>query len=847
MKPHILFIVSLLMFLSCPVLGQVADVQNDHDTKGYEFLVSDKVNTSGTFVTFFLKKGNTKTLVLKNIKTGVELRFSNVHKEPVLTDRFMICYNYKNSELYRVSLNNYRKDTLKDVTDYRWIERSGKMLVYGSNSQTLKLTDGNLKECSRLSDVVQFHLSPDQGTIAAFTPNTVAVYNLAAGCEYSEYELSDCLRIKTVKWSPDGSQLYLIGNNSRRFEVNLVNSKKITPVFSGSLIDSLNNTRIDTLFSHVRMLSNELMSFGTRSLAAETKKYGPEIWLGDSENLSPSIDKKKHAQVQLGILNLNKRTFHNLHDTSKVLHFSVNHGGNKVFAYEEQDDYSKFIPDIHVYSYSTDLLHKSFFSAFSGQGVRIFNIKDIDALFYIVEGQWYYHDMKTDKTHSLTVSDKAVFSIPDTTFHFKQNDPRAQSIISYGKNKVLFNDFYDIWIFDIKSKTSRRITNGREEQRVYSLAGLNTLKDYEPWSWNSEMTLPKADDLLVQWRSVDFTYEGVALVKRNGKTIQLFNDQARYTQIYRNGNLITYRKERADTPPELYLFDLKTAKEMLLYKSNNWDVTAGNSTTEYIKWRDRNDKVVGAVVRLPVGYDSTKNYPAIFSIYEDKSEAQHYYNSPFENDVSGFNYRHYTSKGYIVVEPDIYYEYGAPGGSATKCVLEALDKVSGLYSVDVANVGLIGHSFGGYETNFIVSQTNRFKTAVSGAGIADIISWYLSVNPTTHRPEFWRYPEQSFRMKLGLFDIKDRYLENSPILQSDKVETPLLLWSGKEDYHVNWNQSVEMFLALKKQRKAVNLLLYHGEEHTLYGEKSKKNLKEKVMSWFDYYLKDNDRPEWLKE
>lgn len=847
MKPHILFIVSLLVFLTCPVSGQVTDMQNDHHTCGYEFLVSDKVNTSGTFVTFFLKKHNEKTLVLKNIKTGVELRFSNVHKEPILTDRFMICYNYKNRELYRISLKDYSKDTLKDVADYSWINRYGKLLVYSSNSRILKLTDGNLNECSRLSDVVQYHLSPDQGSIVALSSKTVAVCTLVAGCDYSEVKLPDYLRIKTVKWSPDGSQFYLVGNNSHRFEVNVLNSKKITPVFSGSLTDSVSKTQIDTLFSHVRMLSHELMSFGSRRIAAQTEKYVPEIWLGDSENLRPSIDKKKDALVQLGILNLKNRTFRNLHDSSKILQFSVNHGGNEVFAYEEKDDYSKFIPDIHVYRYSTDLCHRYFFSAFSGQGVRIFNIKDIEALFYIKEGKWYYHDMGTDTAFSLTNNSKAVFYIPDTTFHIKQNEPRAQSIISYGKNKVLFNDFYDVWIFAVKNKTSHRITTGREEQRVYSVAALNARTDYEPWSWSSEIKLPYADDLLLQWRSVDFTEEGVALLKKNGKIIQLFNDRARYTQIFRNGNLITYRKERADTPPELYLFDLKTNTETLLYKSNKWDVAAGSSTTEYVKWRDRNGKVVGAVVRLPAGYDSTKSYPTIFSIYEDKSEAQHYYNSPFENDVSGFNYRHYTAKGYIVVEPDIYYEYGSPGSSATNGVLGALNKVSDLYSVDVANVGLIGHSFGGYETNFIVSQTNRFKAAVSGAGIADIVSWYLSVNPTTHRPEFWRYPAQSFRMKLGLFDIKDRYLENSPILQSDKVETPLLLWSGKEDYHVNWNQSVEMFLALKKQRKDVNLLLYHGEQHTLYGEKSKKDLKEKVMSWFDYYLKNSDKPEWLKE
>lgn len=816
--------------------------------KGYEFLMSDKVNAVGTFVTFFLKNGNERTLILKNVKTGEELLFPNVHTEPVLTDHFMICYNYNKKELYKINLENYQRDELKGVSEYHWIDQYKKMIVYNDSTNTLKIINENLVECSRITNVRKYYISPKKESIVAIANNNqLAICKLKIDYSFSLLKLKKFPTVKTIKWSPNESLIYLVSREGSNFGVSVVKNKKITSVYNGSLIDTVKKTIIDTLFSNVRVFSDRRLGFGVKRIKNDVVAYEPEIWLGASKNLSPATDKKKNEQLQLAILDLYDQKLYNLADSSKLLQFAVNYGGQQVFAYEELDDYSKYIPDINVYKYSDDLKQRIFFDVFPGHRTRSFNVENKKGLFYLKDSLWYHYNGESDKVKSLTRSNEAVFGINNTRFHFKQNDLVRQSIISYDKNKVLFNDFYDIWFYNLKTSTSERKTRGKEQGRHYSLAGLILNKDYESWTWSTEKKLQKTNDLLLQWRSIDFVEEGVALMKTDGEIVQLIKDRARFTQLFRNGNLITYKKERADTPPELYLFNLDTKEEILLYKSNIWDETAKKSKSEYIKFRDAHGNMIGAIVRLPIGYQKEYLYPTIFSIYEDKSESQHYYESPFKNDDIGFNHRHYTEAGYIVVEPDIYYEYGSPGNSATECVLSALDHISALYSVDVKNVGLIGHSFGGYETNYIISQTNRFKTAVSGAGISDIISWYLSVNPASHRPEFWRYPEQSFRMKNGLFDILPKYLQNSPILESHKVTTPLLLWAGKEDYHVNWNQSVEMFLALKKQQKNVNLILYPNEKHILSTQNAKTDLKIKIKSWFDFYLKDSEKPLWLKE
>src|SRR5690606_15547735 len=120
----------------------------------------------------------------------------------------------------------------------------------------------------------------------------------------------------------------------------------------------------------------------------------------------------------------------------------------------------------------------------------------------------------------------------------------------------------------------------------------------------------------------------------------------------------------------------------------------------------------------------------------------------------GFNYHDYVGDSYIVIEPDIYYTYGDPGGSILSYIIEALDQLEDKVAIDRDNMGIIGHSFGGYEINYILTATDIFKAAVSGAGIADIVNWYFSVNWARKRPEFWRYYEESFRIGKGFFKAK---------------------------------------------------------------------------------------------
>ena len=94
--------------------------------------------------------------------------------------------------------------------------------------------------------------------------------------------------------------------------------------------------------------------------------------------------------------------------------------------------------------------------------------------------------------------------------------------------------------------------------------------------------------------------------------------------------------------------------------------------------------------------------------------------------------------------------------------------------------------------------------------------------------------------------MKQAYLRNSPILEVDNMDTPLLLFAGKEDYHVNWHESESFYLALSRAQKEVSLLLYPDEGHHFVKSRARKDITRRVTDWFEHYLKEKSKPVWMQ-
>lgn len=237
----------------------------------------------------------------------------------------------------------------------------------------------------------------------------------------------------------------------------------------------------------------------------------------------------------------------------------------------------------------------------------------------------------------------------------------------------------------------------------------------------------------------------------------------------------------------------------------------------------------------------------IVHIYEKQSHTLHQYSNPTLLNEPGYNFTIFTSEGYFVFSPDIVHENENVGLSALDCVESGTKKIIEMGLVDSKRIALIGHSFGGYETGFIINHSDLFATAVASGGIFDLTRRFLTFGVNMRMPEMWRFSSGGWRMgKKTPFSHRQDFDRNSPLESVTNLKIPLLMWSGKEDTQVDPFQSMEYYLALRRLGKKCIFLQYPGEDHTLLEPVNQKDLSIRLLQWFDYYLKDQKDAEWIR-
>ena len=126
------------------------------------------------------------------------------------------------------------------------------------------------------------------------------------------------------------------------------------------------------------------------------------------------------------------------------------------------------------------------------------------------------------------------------------------------------------------------------------------------------------------------------------------------------------------------------------------------------------------------------------------------------------------------------------------------------------------------------------------------MSTYLYIGGNYLKPDFWRSEYDQLRIGKSLFEDTESYLRNSPVIQAAKVQTPLLSWTGAEDRHINYYQSIEFYLALRRLEKTHSMLIYPREAHVLFEEQHQKDLTQRIHEWFGHYLKNEPLMPWME-
>lgn len=460
-------------------------------------------------------------------------------------------------------------------------------------------------------------------------------------------------------------------------------------------------------------------------------------------------------------------------------------------------------------------------------------------LLYYDDGHFYTQELATGKTHNIT-KDASVSFVDDEDDHNVIKQPRFPLGWSKGDTVVLLSDGWDVWSVPAHGGKAVNLTvDGRKEGLRYRRRFVLDRDEK-----GVDLSGPVYFSVYGEWTKK----AGVVRIDggQPGAT-RLVWDDADYGTLVKakRADVFLYTRETFKDAPDYYAADASLRDGRRLTNANpqqeRYPWSAGCVLVNYTGVKGQ--KLQGALF-LPADYEEGKRYPTIVYIYEKLSQGLNRYTAP---TATGFNKSVYTSNGYAVLMPDIAYQINDPGRSATACVLPALEAAIATGVVDRDRVGLHGHSWGGYQTAFLITQTDAFRAAVAGAPLTNLISMYSSIYWNTGSANQPIFESSQGRFTAGYWDEVDAYVRNSPVYHAKNVKTPLLLLHNDKDGAVDWNQGIEYYNTLRRLRKPVVLLQYKGENHGLVKPANQKDYTVRMREFFDHYLRDRPAPRWLTE
>lgn len=452
-------------------------------------------------------------------------------------------------------------------------------------------------------------------------------------------------------------------------------------------------------------------------------------------------------------------------------------------------------------------------------------------------GHWFLKDAGTGSVINLTENLPVGFANEDDD---RPSEPMGYGVAGWldGDRYVMIYDKFDIWNFDTSSGEATRLTNGRDSFMQFRVIDTEPERDYR---------LMREHLLLSSYHDRE-KYHGFYRMRAGmAGTERLLEDKKRFRHIASadDGNRIMYTREDYNEFPDLWVSDnrLRSPKKVTSVNPHISQYNFGKA--EMMEWLDMDGKPVQGVVIKPNNYDPNKKYPVLVYFYERFSQRLYHFNEQVVNHRPSFPF--YVSDGYVVFLPDIWYTEGYPGMSTVKSLLPGVQKLIDTGIADPNAIGLHGHSWSGYATAYVVTQTDIFAAAVAGAPVSNMTSAYSGIRWGSGLARQFQYETGQSRIGASMWQRRDLYIDNSPVFFADNISTPLLIQFGDKDEAVPWEQGIELYLALRRNGKEAVMLQYRGEPHHLRKYANKLDYTIKMKEFFDHYLKGEDAPEWFTD
>jgi dipeptidyl aminopeptidase/acylaminoacyl peptidase len=303
----------------------------------------------------------------------------------------------------------------------------------------------------------------------------------------------------------------------------------------------------------------------------------------------------------------------------------------------------------------------------------------------------------------------------------------------------------------------------------------------------------------------------------------------------REGKRAGLAYQTPDQPVEAYVLDLTTQTPVRVSAANVNLPKSGIGETRVVRWKGKDGKDVEGLLTLPVNYDKSKRYPLVLNIHGGPAGV---FNESFIGNSGPYPLASLAAKGWAILRPNPRgsTSYGGAfrrsnindwGGGDYNDIMTGVDYAIAQGIADPNKMAVMGWSYGGYMTNWVITQTNRFKCAASGAGLSNLISmWGTNDIPSTLDDYF----EGTW------YDQPERYIRMSPLYHVKNVTTPTLFIHGEADIRVPPTQAYEMHSAIKRKGVVTEMVVYPRTPHGPQEPKFVLDIMQRHIDWVAKYI-----------
>lgn len=467
---------------------------------------------------------------------------------------------------------------------------------------------------------------------------------------------------------------------------------------------------------------------------------------------------------------------------------------------------------------------------------------------YSPDGRYYLYQKDSslvvydfDADQTIDVSSKAPVVFMNLEHPYPHEKPPF-GVAGWTKdgNHVIVNHKFDLWMLALDGSAATNLTKiGDQEEIRFRLVNLD--RDVE-WVDTQKPILLSAYG---EWTKKEGFYE-VELGK-NPKAL-VFEDLSFGNPIKpEKSTQLFFTKQTFEKFPDYYVATSDFKNQTQITKANPQQSEYAWGKRKLVEFTDSRGNKLQGTMTLPAGYEEGKAYPTLFYFYEKMSDRHHQYSMPVYDDRPHFST--YASNGYLIFMPDIVFEEGKPGTSSLDVITSAAKELIRLGYADEERIGLQGHSWGGYQTSFILTQTDMFRCIVTGAPPTNLESFYNNIYGSSGTVHHGIMEIGQVRMGRDVtpWTHREIYQRENPMHHVPHIKTPFMILHGTKDGAVDWSQGLEFYNAARRNGKEVIFLSYPNEGHHLANEANQKDFQKRMKAYFDHYLMDKPAPQWMIE